>query len=227
MLRIVGTAARDYHSNMADVDSNTDGSSIESAYAFLRGHTTGDLRFDEHLRSIKYIIAPDGRLAAPVMVAMLQSVDTVLFVPECVENSLEVQVTMEEFDERSRDGAIADRWRIYHGEPQDVRWAWLDIDGARRGRMVYDGDAMMRPNPLAGDEARICRHMNEDHADDLRALCLHFAKVEIESPVMVGIDPLGIDVRGMFDVFRVEATEPMNNTEDARRVLTQMTKQAV
>lgn len=206
---------------MGDADAN-----IESAYAFLRGHTTADLRFDEHLRPIKYIIASDGRLAAPVMVAMLQAVDTVLFIPECVEDSMEVQVTLEQFDERSRDGAIADRWRIYHGEPQDVRWAWMDIDGARQGRMVFDGEALIRANPLAADEARICRHMNEDHADDLRALCLHFAKVEIESPVMVGIDPLGIDVRGMFDVFRVVAAEPMTNADDARRVLVEMTKQA-
>ncbi len=196
---------------------------VEQAYAFLRGHTTGDLRFDEHLRPIKYVIASDGRIVAPVMESMLQSFDTVLFIPECVEDSLEVQVTLERFEERSREGVVADRWRIYHGEPQDVRWAWLDIDGARHGRMVFDSEALVRGNELAKDEARICRHMNEDHADDLRALCLHHAQVEIESPVMVGIDPLGIDVRGRFDVFRVAATEPMHSAEDARRVLTAMT----
>lgn len=199
---------------------------VEEAYAFLRSHTTGDLRFEENMRPIKYVIAPDGRLAAPVMVAMLQAVDTVLFIPECIEDAMELQVTLEEFDEHSRDGAIADRWRIYHGEPPDVRWAWLDIDGARCGRMVFDGEAMELPNDLAEDESRICRHMNEDHEDDLRRLCLHFTEVNIESPVMVGIDPLGIDVRGRFDVFRVRATERMNSAEDARRVLTAMSQQA-
>lgn len=199
---------------------------VEEAYTFLRSHSAGDLRFDEHFRPIRYVIASDGRLAAPVMESMLQSVDTVLFIPECVEDSLEVQVTLERFDEHSRDGQIADRWRIYHGEPQDVRWAWLDIDGARHGRMVYDCEALVRPNEMAADEARICRHMNEDHADDLRALCLHFAKVEVESPVMVGIDPLGIDVRGRFEVYRVAATEPMSSAEEARRILIEMTEQA-
>lgn len=200
--------------------------SIDRAYAFLRGHTTADLRFDEHLRPIKYVIAPDGRLVAPVMVAMLQSVDTVLFIPECVEEAMEVQVTLEQFDEQSPDGAVTDRWRIYHGEPPDVRWAWIEIDAARHEGMVFDGEGLLRPNPLAGDEPRICKHMNDEHADDLRALCLHFAKVEVESPVMVGIDPLGIDVRGRFDVFRVPATEMMSDAAMARRVLVEMTKQA-
>src|SRR4051794_25044944 len=105
--------------------------SIENAYAFLRRHTRGELRFDEHLRPLKFVIVPDGRLVAPAMVAMLQSVDTVLFVPACAENAMEIQVTLEPFEERGPDAASADRWRIYHGEPDDVRWAYLSIDAAR------------------------------------------------------------------------------------------------
>src|SRR6185295_5660481 len=100
---------------------------IDQAYAFLRGHTTGDLRFDEHLRPLKYVIAPDGRLIAPAMVAMIESVDTVLFVPDCAEGSMELQVTLEPFEDRGAAGADADRWRIYHGEPEDVRWASMHI----------------------------------------------------------------------------------------------------
>jgi len=199
---------------------------VEQAYAFLRSHTTADLRFDEHLRPLKYVIAPNGRLVAPVMVAMLQSVDTVLFVPECIEDAMELQVTLEQFDERSRDGAIADRWRIYHGEPQDVRWAWMDIDGARCGRVVFDGDAMMLPNVLADHESHICREINAKHSDDLRVLCLQAAEVEIESPVMVGIDPLGIDVRGRFDVFRVPFEQPMHDADGAQQALKEMMQRA-
>lgn len=201
---------------------------VEAAYAFLRANTKADLRFDEHLRPIRYVIAPDGRLVSPVMVAMLDSVDTVLFIPECIENAMEVQVTLEEFTERGKHGELADRWRIYHGDPEDVRWAIMSIDGARHEGVVVDGDPLMRINPFTGSgaEAAICRHMNEDHQDDLRRLCLHFANVEIESPIMVGIDPLGIDVRARFDVYRVPAIEPMTSREDARRVLAAMTEQA-
>lgn len=201
-------------------------SAIEQAYAFLRGHATADLRFDEHLRPIKYVITPDGQLAAPVMVAMLQAVDTVLFVPDCSEDAMELLVTLTQFDERGSAGAAADRWRIYHGEPEDVRWAFMSIDTARFDGIVIDGGALMRSNPLAADEARICRHMNQDHVDDLRLLCKRFAAFEVEQPVMVGIDPLGIDVRARFDILRVPATEPMHTPDDARRVLTAMTEMA-
>lgn len=199
---------------------------VENAYAFLRAHTRADLRFEEHLRPIKYVIAPDGRLVSPVMVAMLDAVDTVLFVPECVEDAMEIMVTLEPFAERGEFGAVADRWRIHHGEPEDVRWAFMHIDVARFAEQVIDGDALMRPNALAEVESRICRHMNDDHTDDLRALCLCFAKIEVEQPVMVAIDPGGIDVRARFDVVRVPSTEPMLTAADARRVLTAMTHHA-
>ncbi|MBT8486702.1 MAG: hypothetical protein KJO43_14070 [Phycisphaerae bacterium] len=130
---------------------------VARAHAFLRGHTRADLRFDEHVRPIKYVIASDGRLVAPVMVAMLQSVDTVLFVPEIAEGAMEVQVTLVPFEEDGPGGALADRWRIHHGDPPDVRWAHMDIDAARFDESVLDGDALVQPNPLSGDEPALCR----------------------------------------------------------------------
>lgn len=199
---------------------------VDAAHAFLRGHSRGELRFDEHLRPIRYVIGPTGRPVAPVMVAMLQSFDTVLFVPECVEGAMEVQVTLGQFDEHSPDGALADRWRIHHGEPPDVNWAFMDIDAARYEGVVIDGEALVRANPLAEDEPGLCRDMNRDRAEDLRRLCRHFAHIGVEQPVMVGIDPLGIDVRGMFDVIRVPAPEPMGTAEDARRVFEAMAEAA-
>ncbi|MCP3904603.1 MAG: DUF2470 domain-containing protein [Planctomycetes bacterium] len=205
---------------------------IESAYAFLRAHTTADIRFDEHVRPIRYVIAPGGALVAPAMVAMLQTMDTVLFVPDVSEGAMEVQVTLEEFDERDagdesahpadRPGALADRWRIHHGTPPDVRWAYLHVDAARHETLVIDGEALIRANPLVADEAALCREMNQGRVDDLRRLCLHFASVNVEEPVMVAVDPLGIDVRGRFDVIRVPAPEPMNDADEVRARLATM-----
>jgi hypothetical protein len=201
-------------------DSN---SVVDQAWAYLRSHTRGDLRFEEHLRPIKYVIAPDGRPTAPVMVAMLQALDGVLFVPQYVDDAMELQVTITQFEERGADGAVADRWRIYHGEPDDVRWAYFKIDAARFNSMVIDGDALQRPNPLAGDESQLCRHMNQD-VDMLRRLCKQYGTMQVEQPVMVGIDPLGIDLRARFDVVRVPANKPMRNAQEAIAVLTAMAK---
>ena len=199
---------------------------IQQARAFLRGNSTGDLRFDEHLRPLKYVFAPDGRLAAPVMVAMLQAVDTVLFVPDCAEGAMEVQVTLENFDEHGPQGALADRWHIYHGNPEDVRWALMDIDAARFEEAVIDGEALIQINPLTADEPRLCREMNRNNSDDLRNLCLHYAEIGVKQPVMVGIDQYGIDVRGTFDVIRVPAIKRMETAEDASRILAAMCEEA-
>ena len=199
---------------------------VNEAYAFLRAHTKADLRFEENMRPIKYVIGPDGRLIAPVMVAMLRSFDSVLFIPSYQDGAMEVQVTLEEFDERGPDGAAADRWRIYHGEPEDVRWAFMQIDAARYGEVVIDGLAFTRPNPLAKEESRLCKLMNQEHVHDMRRLCAKYGTMEVEQPLMVGIDPLGIDVRARFDVVRVPAAKPMTTVEEAKRVLMEMTEAA-
>jgi hypothetical protein len=198
---------------------------IEAAEQFLRAHTRGDLRFDEHLRPVRYVIAPCGRLLAPVMVAMLQSFDNVLFVPEFAEGAMEVQVTLEQFEEHGPHGALADRWRIHHGEPQDVRWAFIEIDAARFEGSVIDGTALRLKNPLADLESKLCRAMNHQRMDDLRALCGHFARLQVESPVMVAIDPGGLDVRGRFEVVRIASPEPMSG-ENVQDVLDRMIEQS-
>ncbi len=192
---------------------------VEKAYRHLRGHSCAHIRFEEHFRPLHYVFHQDGRLAAPVMVAMLQAMETVIFVPEVAENALEVLVTLDELDEHGPEGAITDRWRIYHGDPPDVRWAIMNIDAGKLEGSVIDGEVLLRANPFASEESRICKHMNQAHSADLHILALHFAHIEIEKPVMVGIDPLGIDIRGKFDVVRVNTTETMQTPEDARTVL--------
>ncbi len=207
---------------------------IENAYAFLRAHTQGDLRFDEHIRPLKYVIEPGGRLVAPVMVAMLRTFDAVLFVPEAADGALELQLSMTGFEENASEvpdatlpgGALADRWRIHHGVPPDVRWALIGIDAARYDALVIDGDALMRPNPLAEAESGICRRMNTAHAGELRNVLLHYGGIGVDDPVMVAIDPLGLDIRGQFEVYRAPAPEPMPDAATAERVLETMRRTA-
>jgi len=216
-----------YHASMDELNEQQAEQLAENAWADLRGHTTGEMMFEDHLRPVKYCIEPDeGRLVSPVMYAMLSTVDTTLFIPECVEEATEVQITIEPFEERGPNAAFCDRWRVYHGEPQDMYWAFLNVDAVRYQGAIIDGEALMRPNPLAHAEPRICKHMNEDHKDDMRLLCEHYAQVIVEDPVMVGVDPMGIDVRGRFDVIRVPAIRRMQSDQDVRPVLVDMVEQA-
>lgn len=184
---------------------------LHEARTFLRSHYRGELQFDEHLRDLKIVIAPDGRIVAPVMVAMLEAADTVLFLPHADDSAMQAQVTLERFSDDGDHGALADRWRIYHGEPQDVNWAVLHLDAAKFKNSVIDGEALLYPNPLTSDEPRLCRETNEKHRDGLRDLLQRKTGLAIEDPIMVGLDPAGLDVRGPFDVIRVPFNSPIQD----------------
>ncbi len=190
---------------------------VEDAYGLLRSNTTGDLRFDEHFQSLKYVIGPEGHVVAPVTRAILASVDTVLFVPGNAHGAMELGVTLGSLDPDGPGGAVTDRWRIYHGDPQNVQWAVMEIDAARYDRCVIDGQPLTRPNPLAADEASICRRVNELYREALGRVCRLAAGIDVENPILVGVDPLGFDIRRRFDVARVPAPPPMNSPPEVQR----------
>jgi hypothetical protein len=153
------------------------------------------------------------------MVAMLESVDVVLFIPDEEEACMELMVSLEALDESGPHGHLTDRWRIYHGDPPDVRWAFMSIDAARHEGLIIDGVGLMRPNPLAGIEAQVCREVNAHRRDVLRAATLRQREIELDDPCLVGVDPGGFDVRGAFGVHRVEAAETIGDEHSALSAL--------
>ena len=88
---------------------------ITGARAFLRANLTGTIGFDDEFIPIKVVIAPDGHLVAPVMVAMLRAFDVVIFLPAEDDAAMQLQVTLEEIQDKDEHAALCDRWRIYHG----------------------------------------------------------------------------------------------------------------
>ena len=168
------------------------------------------------------IVADDGKLVAPAMVSMLRSLETILFLPDEEETSMHLQVTLDQFEESGERGALCDRWRIYHGDPPDVRWAVMSIDAARFDGLFIDGEAMTRPNPLARQVPAICRTLNATHSELLRKACLAHAKIGVEKPVAVGVDPYGIDVRGAFDIIRLESPIVLRHEQDTLEALLEL-----
>ncbi|MBX3354236.1 MAG: hypothetical protein KF724_00885 [Phycisphaeraceae bacterium] len=200
---------------------------IERAHAFLRAHLSGRIRFDDNAIAIKVVVAPDGRLVAPVMVAMLESIETVLEMPDDDEASLHLMVSLVAFDEQGEHGALADRWRIYHGDPPDVRWAIMTIDAARFEGHFIDGEALLIPNPMATHEAAILRRLNQGDRTLLKRAC-EAANLTAGQPVAVGIDDRGLDVRRAFDVVRVPFPEPLSGISgDAVASVTESVERAL
>jgi hypothetical protein len=200
---------------------------IDEAHALLRANPRGELRFDERLAPLKFIIAPDGRLIANVEREMLEAYDAVLFVPEYRDGALELQVCLEAIEKHGDDAHLIDRWMIHYGEAGNAKWARLSIEGARFDGIVIDGEDLMRPNPLASSEAALCRFVNEHHLDALRAVVARCTNVHVESPVMVGVDPGGLDVRARFGIIRLVFTNPISTAHAAREAISKLLTHAM
>ena len=135
------------------------------------------------------------------------------------EEPIQLQVELQKFSENGPDGALADRWQIYHGEPPDVNWATFEIDAVRYGELFLMGEAIQVANPLGNAEPGICREINAHQVDALRAVVIGEAKVELDSPRLVGVDPLGFDVRGLYEVIRIPIPGLLMDADAAQQQL--------
>lgn len=202
--------------------SDVDDPALEEALAFLHGNLSGLLRFEGEVRPVKIVIAPDGTIAMPAMVAMLRSVDLTLYLPDEEDSSMHMHVSLEEIEDRGEHAALCDRWRIYHGEPPDVRWATVRIDAARFDGLFIDGEGLHRPNPLGAIGASLCKRLNAERTDDIRKACERHNEIVIERPIVVGVDPFGFDVRGTFDIIRLESPIVLERERDVFQALDEL-----
>jgi heme iron utilization protein len=82
------------------------------------------------------------------------------------------------------------------------------------------GEELQPPtNQLASQETAILEHMNADHAENLRAYCLHVHGLETANPVMAGIDTEGFDVLADGQLLRFRFEEPVVDAASARAAL--------
>lgn len=190
----------------------------DEAFQFLRAHLSGWIRFDGERVEIRVAPTPDGNLVAPVMVAMLRSVDVALELPDDGDDSLVLQVTLEQVEEDGPDGALCDRWCIYHGEPPDVRWAKILVDAGRFRGYFLDGQAIVRANPFAAQEAALCRELNAgcQQAVVAAAAAPGAGGHRLAAPKVVGVDPWGIDARAQVGIARIPAVPPFGSPAEVR-----------
>lgn len=78
---------------------------------------------------------------------------------------------------------------------------------------------------------RICKHMNDDHADAILLYAKVYAKAtEATAAQMHSIDPEGMNliaqVNGIETPLRVPFDRPLQDSEDAHHTLIDMVKQA-
>ncbi|MDP7008889.1 MAG: hypothetical protein QGI78_04885 [Phycisphaerales bacterium] len=197
------------------MDEYNESQVADDTWKFLRGNSTATLRFGEHLHEVSYVFCNDGTMVIPAMVAMLQPQDMVMYVPEYAEDCVEMHVTLEQFSEEGIGGVYADRWQMYHGESPDVQWARVTIDAARFHEMFVDGAGLHRENEFANEEPAMCKQLNTN-PKELIHVCKGSVGVDVASPLLVGVDPFGLDIRARFGIVRLEPEKPFANTQEVQ-----------
>ena len=178
----------------------------DPALAALRANRGAVLVCPSHTRPCRTII--DDATGLPVTAidpVDLAGDEHVLLVPGETDPILHLLVEASELD--AGKGVIVDRWCAYHGSPDGSRWVAWHVACARFGSDVIEADRIIVPNPLGDRVPTLCRGLNAD-GRRLSRLCEATERGQESEPVAVGVDPLGLDLRGRFDVIRVRFDPP-------------------
>ena len=191
----------------------------DEALRTLRTWTKADLRHDALTTPIRYAPAPCGKLIAAVESAMLEAVDCSMAIPDEHSPSIDMAVSLTGFEAIGGAESNSDRWKIYHGVPPWPRWALIDIDMARFQGTILDGGVLHQANPLAAIEPRICGQLNRGPEAVLVTAVKNHLGIVAEQPRLVGVDPLGLDVRTRFDIVRLSFPEPLTDPSSAESTI--------
>lgn len=184
-------------------------------------HRTGVLMLDGTVEAALFTIdGAEGGLVLDVPGRAFEADQWVLHVPEegpgCVQALLEANA----LDERVHGRAV-DKHMATHGKARHPCWAYCRVVAARLGNAVVEGEEIDLRNPLHGAEFRLCRALNADRAM-LAAMCLRACGRAIESPMAVGIDRYGIEVRTTFGVVRLAFTSEATTETEAEALIASM-----
>lgn len=160
-----------------------------------------------------------GRLVFPLPADAVELAEGQLLVPDEHDPAVAALLAIEQPD--SIDGAMEIRFEIYHGRPESARWGLATIEALRHHGATFDADELTLTDALVADEPALCRELNADR-ERLARLCEAGAGAAVESPVAVGVDPDGIDVRARFGIIRIGFEGRAETAEAVRERVAQM-----
>jgi hypothetical protein len=198
---------------------------FETTLRAMRGEHVGVLRVGESTAPCRYVI--DGATGHPVFPATFdadpmaddRSTHLLLCVPDDSFDCLEILGAVQEIDPRSHESC--DRYQIYHGRPQGRRWVMLAVDSGKQSGRVIEGSAIAAANPLRTSEPKLCRSANASPQRVL-AVCRSRFGTSNDQATVVGVDPLGFDLRTRFGVRRVEFESPATSIVRAEGMMREL-----
>lgn len=194
----------------------------------LRRYREATLQFHERRAEVRFVIDnPTGALVMPVEPGFAAASELTLHLPDEVTLHLQLAVTPSQID-RPESRESVDRWHAYHAAagtlPPGRLWLICEIEAGKRPDSptdVYGPEVLMQPNPLRSTEPRLVKLINS-RRDRLARLCRKHAAAEVQDPLCVGVDPLGLDVRARFGVIRVEFDLEAATAEQAEALVNSM-----
>jgi len=199
----------------------TDQPDILDAHRRILGWHEGTLNVDGEFRPCRFIVDPDsGNPAAPVHASTFDAASLVLHLPEDEPEAVHLTLNAREVDPRNH--VAADRWSAYFGSHPDNRFAILELESFKRLGSVVDGELARPVHPFRHAEPRLCKAVNvkrealADACGRLRGTRPHFSPT---SPMCVGIDPFGLDVRIAFGVTRLDFPSVAASEAEARALI--------
>lgn len=190
---------------------------VDQARRQVRRFRRGVIRAGETILPAAFVIDNrDGSIVMPVDDEVWESGELVLYVPDDGFAEMALLLDAEPFDV-TFDEAM-DRYQAYHGRAHAARWAKARLDSAKWAGEIFPGPALLDANPLRAVEPALCKRLNQDK-DVLAEVSELLTRVRPVTPVCVGVDHLGMDVRTRIGVMRVEWPSEIEGTEAAQRVI--------
>ncbi|MCA9293998.1 MAG: hypothetical protein KDA20_09315 [Phycisphaerales bacterium] len=205
-----------HHSSDDDAQANA----LGHAQSLFASYREGLLLLDRDHTPIRFVTEhASGKLIAPVPAKTFESVHPVVFIPEETDTALQMLVTPEEI----KESATTDRWMAFHlsdaSHPDHTHWAAFEIDSAKHGPWVFDGDPFMAPNPAAELEPRVCKRLNADPEVLAKLTMLLTNVTSAEGARCVGVDPKGLYIRLRHGVIRAPFPKPDEHAPPAIETL--------
>lgn len=202
---------------MLDPNANT----LSRAQHLMRSAWSATLLFDQSPFDTQCMIDPrSGNFLIAIVKDALEADDLIL---ACPRDSFDTQIRISIELSNSITEEQTDRFTAYHLPSTTPLLAVGKFDYAKldSGEVVTPEQCSLI-NPLAGVMGPLCRTLNSDRSR-LSSLCNLLTGVAHDSPLAVGVDNTGIDIRASHGLVRlvlpIPITDPINSASTIESLL--------
>ncbi|MFK7758331.1 MAG: hypothetical protein AB8C13_00105 [Phycisphaerales bacterium] len=193
------------------LDPNAD--ILNRAVHLMRSSWSATLLYDQSPFDSRCMIDPrSGVFIMSIVPDALDANDIVLAAPrDSYETQIRISVTLDATVSEEQQ----DRFTAYHIPASTPLLACAKMVYAKldSGEVVTDEQCSLS-NPLISKMPSLCRALNSDR-DRLSRICASMTGVSHETPIAVGVDDRGIDIRARFGLVRCGFDTPIENIDEA------------